>query len=82
MRSFQKAVTSTAVSLETLTGDTKFSTYILLQAPETNTANIYFGEKGREVAFIVPGGSAGLNTTLANVFVKGTAPDELIVVTL
>jgi len=54
---------------------------ILIQAPKTNTADIYFGSLGYEKAFVVPGGSAGLGiSSINNMYIKGTATDKVIII--
>jgi hypothetical protein len=45
-----------------------------------NANVVFFGEKGREFAYLVNGASAGVDLHNArDIFVKGTVPDELIV---
>lgn len=54
---------------------------VLLQAPMANTDLIYFGEAGREYAFILNGGSAGIDTTnLRDICVYGDPADAVIVI--
>ena len=44
---------------------------VVLQAPEENDENIYFGEKGSEVIFIKPGGSSSIDTnSLTDIYLK------------
>lgn len=82
MRSFKVAITAASKSLFELVGeDYSVCNEILIQAPDDNSEKIYFGERGREYAFLYNGGSSGLNVqSLKNVYVKGTPPDELIII--
>lgn len=82
MRTTKVAVTATAKSLFELGNfDDALCNEILLQTPETNSAKVYFGENGKEFAFLFAGGASGLAvTSLKNIYVKGTPPDEIIIV--
>ena len=56
---------------------------VLIQAPLTNVDSVYFGEEANEVGFLISGGSANLvESSLKNIYVKGTPTDEIIILVL
>jgi hypothetical protein len=81
-RTFKVTVPAVSQSLTDLTqGELDRCNGLLLQTPLGNGNLVYFGEHSREFAFLVNGASAGIDLHNArDVFVKGTAPDELIIV--
>jgi hypothetical protein len=81
-KTFKIAVPAVSKSLTELTsGELDRCNGLLLQTPLSNTSEVYFGERSKEYAFLVNGASAGIDMHNArDVFVKGTAPDELIIV--
>ena len=76
----QVAAPAVADSVTSLTSDNdKLVNELIIQAPEANAANILVGDSAAQPAFIKPGGAMTLwNVSLASVYVKGTAPDEVI----
>jgi hypothetical protein len=81
LRTFRFPVPAVGTSLQDLTsGELDRCNGLLLQTPMDNANVVFFGEKGREFAYLVNGASAGVDLHNArDIFVKGTVPDELIV---
>jgi hypothetical protein len=82
LRTFKSLLTAESQSLSALCGgEITRCNGILLQAPMANAATAYFGERGREFAELISGGSAGIDVNnIKDVFVKGDPLDYLIVV--
>lgn len=82
MRSFQAIVPTTSASLESLcNNEVTRCRGVLMQAPLENTGKIYFGERGAELAFILNGGTAGVDVmNLRDIYVKGNGTDSVIVI--
>lgn len=82
LRTFKFALPATSKSLMELCGnEIDRCRGVLLQAPLENTDKVYFGERGREFAFILNGGAAGLDVTnIRDIFVMGDIADYLIVI--
>lgn len=82
MRTYKVPVPAVSTSLSDLVDqESDLCNGVLLQAPLENIQNIYFGENGREFAFIVNGGSSGLDVTnIRNIYVKGDPADYLIII--
>ncbi len=79
------AVPATGTSLKELFSleDEIKSGFIILQCPVTNAANVLFGTSSKQPAFIKPEGSAEIRFAHPkDVFVKGTAPDTVILLVL
>ncbi len=72
-------VTSTPQSIQDITNKDYAGT-VVLQAPEDNVENVYYGTNDRQLVFIVPGGSITLPATgLHSLYVTGTAGDYVTV---
>lgn len=57
--------------------------FIILQCPDTNGANVFFGTNASQPAFLKPEGSAEIRfANPKDVFVKGTGPDTIIILVL
>lgn len=82
IRTFKTLLTANSQSLTELCGgEITRCNGALIQAPLENTDKIYFGEKGREYAFVINGGSAGIDVSnIKDVYVKGDPADYIIVV--
>ena len=74
---------ATADSLKNLLVDLLGAGFIILQCPAGNAANVNFGTKASQPAFILPGGSAEIRlSNLKDVYIKGNGTDTLIVMVL
>lgn len=84
MRSVTAPVTAESKSLYELGGFTDPNcNEVLLQAPLSNGAEVFFGAKNNEVAFLLNGAAAGLTiTSLKNCYIKGTPGDDIIIVAM
>lgn len=82
LRTFKFNLPVAAKSIGELIGyETDRCNSVLLQTPLENTGTVYFGENGREFAYLMNGASAGLDiTNLRDVYVKGLVTDSLIVI--
>lgn len=82
LRTFQFNLPTTSKSIgELINYEVDRCKVVLLQTPMANTGTVYFGENGREFAYLLNGAAASLDVTnLRDIFVKGLIADKLIVV--
>lgn len=53
---------------------------IIIQAPATNSSNIFYGDENNQKVFIKPEGSSGLfKANIAKLSVIGTGTDKIII---
>jgi len=76
-------VAATPSSVRTLVGDgiSRHTKGIALQAPLTNAANLYFGDKNQQPAFIPPGASSDVMPvdSTGDLHILGTVGDDVII---
>ncbi len=77
----QTTIPTTAASVHSLiTKDIDVVHELVLQAPESNIGNIFFGDRVAQPGFIKPGGSVSLTLPLLKqTYIVGTLDDSVII---